>query len=99
MSEAEKPERRFGEVTVEDIRALSGASAPHFALHLRNRIAKLIRDLPADHPARLEGEREVARLDRLGFTGETRGTPAQDGQRKLPSLAGEGEVREPHGHD
>ena len=55
------------EVTVEDVRQLMGASTPHFALQLRNRIATLIAGLPAGHPARLEGEREIARLQRLGF--------------------------------
>jgi hypothetical protein len=99
LSEAESPERRDREVTVDDVRALMGPSTPHFALQLRNRIAKLIRGLPADHPARIEGEREIARLDTLGFSGETRGMDAQDGQRPLPSLAGEGVVREPAGHD
>ncbi len=40
MSEAENPDRlRDGhEVTVEDIRQLMGASTPHFALQLRERI-------------------------------------------------------------
>jgi hypothetical protein len=88
LSEAEHP-ARLGpdrEVTVEDVRQLMGASTPHFALQLRNRIARLIRPLPPDHPARLEGEREIARLDRLGITGEVRGE-AQEGQRPLPSLA------------
>ena len=100
MAEAEQPERLRAEhhVTVEDVRQLMGASTPHFALQVRNRIAKLVRGLPPDHPARLEGEREIARLTRLGYSGETRGTPPQDGQRPLPSLAGEGVVREPHGH-
>ena len=58
MSEAEHPARSDAdhEVTVEDVRQLMGASTPHFALQLRNRIAKLIGDLPADHPARREGE-------------------------------------------
>jgi len=101
MSEAEHPERRRPghEVTVEDVRQLVGASTPHFALQVRNRVARLIGPLPPDHPARLEGEREIARLTRLGYSGETRGTPPQEGQRPLPSLAGEGVVREPHGHD
>jgi hypothetical protein len=90
MSEAEHPERRRPDraVTVEDVRQLTGASTPHFALQVRNRIAKLIRGLPADDPARLEGEREIARLNLLGFTGETRGTPPQDGQRPMPSVGG-----------
>jgi hypothetical protein len=91
MSEAEDPVRiarkqSAREVTVEDVRQLMGASTPHFALQLRNRIAKLIADLPADHPARSEGEREIARLERLGFSGEVRGQGADEGERPLPSL-------------
>ena len=64
MSEAENPEllTRSNEVTAEDIRALAGASTPHFALQVRNRIRRLIEPLPADHPARLEGERKIAKL-------------------------------------
>ena len=62
MSQAEHPDRvRDGhEVTVEDVRQLMGASTPHFALQLRERIRRLIRGLPAGHPARLEGEREIS---------------------------------------
>jgi hypothetical protein len=91
MSQAEDPSRlrrkeNAEEVTVEDVRQLMGASTPHFALQLRNRIANLIAGLPADHPARLEGEREIARLQRLGFDGETRGEGATEGERPLPSL-------------
>jgi hypothetical protein len=86
LSEAEHPQRRERDVTVDDVRQLMGASTPHFALQLRNRIAKLIRDLPEGHPARVEGEREVARLTSLGFTGEVRGTPHEDGIEPLPSL-------------
>jgi hypothetical protein len=74
------------EVTVEDVRQLMGASTPHFALQLRNRIANLIADLPVEHPARVEGEREIARLERLGFTGENRGEGFAEGERPLPSL-------------
>jgi hypothetical protein len=86
LSQAEHPQRRAREVTIDDVRQLSGASTPHFALQLRNRIATLIRDLPADHPARVEGEREISRLTSLGFTGEVRGTPREDGIGPLPSL-------------
>jgi hypothetical protein len=88
MSEAEDPARLAGhEVTVEDVRELMGASTPHFALQLRNRIAKLIAGLPPDHPARIEGEREIDRLTRLGFTGETRSdTDEADDLDPLPSL-------------
>jgi hypothetical protein len=91
MSQAEDPRRAqraqsVHSVTVEDVRQLMGASTPHFALQLRNRIAKLIVELPADHPARVEGQREIARLERLGFSGETRGEGANEGERPLPSL-------------
>ena len=43
MSQAEHPDRTRPdhEVTVEDVRQLTGASTPHFALQLRNRIARL----------------------------------------------------------
>jgi hypothetical protein len=89
MSQAENPDRlRPGrEVTVDDVRQLMGASTPHFALQLRERIRKLIRDLPADHPARVEGEREIARLDRLAFAGEVRGHAAEPGLKPLPSVS------------
>ena len=87
MSQAEDPRRlNRKSVTVEDVRQLMGASTPHFALQLRNRIAKLIAGLPAEHPARIEGEREIARLEQLGFDGETRGSGAAEGERPMPSL-------------
>jgi hypothetical protein len=91
MSQAEDPillsRERSHEVGVEDVRRLMGASTPHFALQLRNRIAHLISDLPPEHPARLEGEREIARLERLGLEGETRGEAAETGERPMPSLS------------
>ena len=88
MSEAESPIRKAPdhEVTVDDIRQLMGASTPHFALQIRNRIARLIFRLPADHPARILGEREIERLQKLGFAGEFRGLPHEDGIVPLPSL-------------
>jgi hypothetical protein len=91
MSQAEHPDRLIPErkVTVDDVRQLMGASTPHFALQLRERIRQLIRDLPPDHPARIEGEREIARLDRLAYAGEVRGHPAEDGLDPLPSLSQE----------
>jgi hypothetical protein len=91
LSQAEDPRRlsrraQGQEVTLEDVRQLMGASTPHFALQLRNRIAGLIAGLDPGHPARVEGEREIARLERLGFNGETRGEGAAEGERPLPSL-------------
>jgi hypothetical protein len=88
VSESESPIRKAPEheVTIEDVRQLMGASTPHFALQIRNRIARLIGGLPPDHPARIEGEREIARLERLGFGGEFRGLQHEDGIEPLPSL-------------
>ena len=88
MSQAESPQRSAPghQVTVEDVRQLMGASTPHFALQLGARIARLVRALPADHPARVLGEQEIARLEALATHGELRGGGAQDGQRALPSL-------------
>ncbi len=91
MSASEHPDRlREGRAaTVEDVRQLMGASTPHFALQLRERIRALIRGLPADHPARIEGEREIARLNRIAYTGEVRGHEAEPGLEPLPSVGHE----------
>ena len=72
---------------MEDIRQLMGASTPHSALHLRNRIRNLIAGLPPDHPARVEGEREISRLDQIALGSERRG-PIQSLERGLPSYRG-----------
>jgi hypothetical protein len=85
VSEFENPERFGRDPTAEDVRELMGASTPHFALQIRNRIRTLIEDLPEDHPARIEGEREIERLDKIAFEGEHRG-PAIEGERELPSI-------------
>jgi len=89
MAEAEQPERMRPDrqVTVDDVRQLMGSSTPHFALQIRNRIRRLIDGLPPDDPARLLGEKEIARLDLLAVTGEIRGEGYQDGQRPLPSVS------------
>ena len=89
MSEAEHPDRQRPDhqVTLADVRQLMGASTPHFALQIRNRIARLIEPLPADDPARLLGEREIARLEALGLTGEVRGHPGEEGLPPLPSVS------------
>ena len=88
MSEFEQPERLQREPTVEDVRQLMGASTPHFAPHLRNRIKVLIEGLPPEHPAKVEGEREFSRLDRLAHGSERRG-PMIEGEQGLPSFPGD----------
>lgn len=81
MSEAERPDRlQPGRaVTVEDIRALAGPSTPHFALQIRNRVERLIEGLPPGDPVRLEGERQISRLEDLAqHSGDPRrGTGAE----------------------
>ena len=85
MSEYEQPGRLEREPTVEDVRQLMGASTPHFAMHLRNRIETLIGGLSPDHPARVEGEREIARLSAVAQGAERRGEKG-DGEPAMPSL-------------
>jgi hypothetical protein len=86
MSEYERPDRRQREPTMEDVRQLFGASTPHFALHLRNRIRALVAGLPEGHPVRVEGEREIARLEGIAVAGERRGMPAEPGMRPMPAV-------------
>lgn len=82
------PSRVQREPTVEDVRQLMGASTPHFALQLRNRIKHLIAALPPEHPARKLGEQEIARLDVLARDGEERSEVLD--LPKMPSLTREG---------
>jgi len=80
MSERERPDRLSPthEATVEDIRALAGPATPHFALQIRNRIRRLIEPLPQDHHARMEGERQIARMEDLAqHSGDPRGIGPQ----------------------
>jgi hypothetical protein len=85
VSEYERVDRSYREPTVEDVRQLMGASTPHFALQIRNRIRNLVAGLPPDHPARIEGDREIARLTQLAYAGEDRGF-VQGHERPLPSV-------------
>jgi hypothetical protein len=98
MSQAEHPDRlRPGrQVTLDDVRQLMGASTPHFALQLRERIRELIRDLPPDHPARIEGEREIVRLNKIAVVGEVRGHPPEEGLEPLPSVVPDAAAADAH---
>lgn len=86
MSEYERPDRAQREPTMEDLRQLFGASTPHFALQLRNRIQHLVGGLPQGHPVKVEGEREIARLNEIAVTGEVRGGKPEPGLKPLPSV-------------
>jgi len=90
LSQAEDPSRMLreqsaGEVTVEDVRVLMGASTPHFALQLRDRVATLIADLPPEHPARIEGER----VRRLGDDVGGNAVKGQNQQNRHPAQISE----------
>ena len=87
MSEYEMPSRVDREPTVEDVKQLMGASTPHFALQIRNRIHALVAGLPEGHEARVLGEREIARLNQLARDGEERSEVLD--LPKMPSLTGE----------
>lgn len=87
MSGAERPDRLSPDhrVSVDDIRALVGAATPHFALQLRDRLARLIAGLSPDDPARIEGERGIARLEHMAREGQGEGQ-VQEHEQPLPSL-------------
>jgi hypothetical protein len=82
------PSRVQREPTIEDVKQLMGASTPHFALQIRNRIQALIAGLPEGHEARALGEREIARLNTLARDGEERSEVLD--LPKMPSLTREG---------
>jgi hypothetical protein len=87
MSGAERPDRLASghRVSVDDVRALVGPATPHFALQLRDRLARLIAGLSPEDPARIEGERGIARLEHIARTGQGKGH-VQDHEQPLPSL-------------
>lgn len=72
-------------MTVDDIRELVGPATPHFALQIRDRVARLVEGLEETDPARIEGERAIARLERLAGEGQASGH-VQEHEQPLPSL-------------
>jgi hypothetical protein len=65
----------------DELARLIGAATPHFALQIRDRVAKLAAALPPDHPRQPALREHIARLERLAFHGET----AMPEQRDLPA--------------
>jgi hypothetical protein len=87
MSGAERPDRLAPgrRVSIDDIRELVGPATPHFALQVRDRVARLIERLEPSDPARVEGERAIARLEQLAAEGQASGH-VQEHEQPLPSL-------------
>lgn len=85
MSEFEQPDLKAAgtRITVDDVRALAGAATPHFSLHIRNRLQRLVAPLAVDDPARQLAELEIAKLDKLSVEGQ-RGSHESD----LPRITG-----------
>jgi hypothetical protein len=100
MSQAEHPDRLVPthRVTVDDVRQVIGASTPHFALQIRERLRRLVAGLDAEDPARTMAEQEIARLDELAHTGEVRGEPDDTAMRTLPSVSAAAADATPGGH-
>ncbi|MBJ7347512.1 MAG: hypothetical protein JHC87_02950 [Thermoleophilaceae bacterium] len=88
MSEFESPQRvePTHRVTVEDVRELTGAATPHFALQIRNRLLRLVSTLPDDDSARILANSEATRLEQLAVSGENRGAPKHASEQLLRDL-------------
>jgi hypothetical protein len=73
VSETREPADGHG-VTIAQIRAVTGAATPHFALQVRDRVRELIAPLPPGDAVREYGERRIAELEELArHSGEPRG--------------------------
>ena len=56
------------EPTKRDVDQLLGAATPHFAYQIRQRLERLVSDLPRDHPVRSYAENRMVLLEGLGHT-------------------------------
>jgi hypothetical protein len=56
------------EPTLEDVDVLFAAATPHFAYQIRQRVVRLVADLPSDHPVKTYAGACLAQLDQLGHT-------------------------------
>jgi hypothetical protein len=54
------------EPTLDDVDTLLGAATPHFAYQIRQRVVRLIDELPAESPVRVYAVERLAQLDALG---------------------------------
>lgn len=83
-------EHDYGIPGEDELAMLVGAATPHFAFQSKARIEAYAERLPADHPRQDELARHIARLDRIGYGGETGGVDRSDlsPRASLPSLRG-----------
>jgi hypothetical protein len=56
------------EPTFDDVDTLIGPATPHFAYQIRQRVERLIAELPAEHPVRTYAAERLGLLDELGYT-------------------------------
>jgi hypothetical protein len=56
------------EPTLDDVDTLFGAATPHFAYQIRQRVERLIEELPAGSDVRAYAVERLAQLDALGQT-------------------------------
>jgi hypothetical protein len=56
------------EPTLDDVDTLLGAATPHFAYQIRQRVERLIDELPAESTVRAYAVERLAQLDALGRT-------------------------------
>jgi hypothetical protein len=70
------------EPTLDDVDTLLGAATPHFAYQIRQRVKRLIDELPVESEVRAYAVERLAQLDVLGRTN---------------SIAAGGDPSAPHG--
>jgi len=80
------------EPTRDDVDALVGPATPHFAYQIRARLEQLLAGAPEGSDVRAYGDRQLARLDRLGHASSKadegpRESPERIGWNELPSSA------------
>jgi hypothetical protein len=56
------------EPTLDDVDTLLGAATPHFAYQIRQRVERLIGELPVESDVRAYAVQRLAQLDELGRT-------------------------------
>ncbi len=74
----------------DELAQLVGAATPHFAFQIRDRVAQYAAALPPDHRRAPELAAHLARLDRLGYEGESAGVTAPDLPARPPTVVPRG---------